>query len=42
MSSIEAYKAHKQAETLVSKVHKQGALDQHIPSIPTSVAVLHV
>ena len=27
MSSIQAYKAHKQEGTLVSKVHKQGALD---------------
>ena len=26
MSSIQAYKAHKQEGTLVSKVHKQGAL----------------
>ena len=26
MSSIHAYKAHKQEGTLVSKVHKQGAL----------------
>ena len=30
MSSIQAYKAHKQEGTLVSKVHKQGALDRHI------------
>ena len=36
MSSIQAYKAHKQEGTLASKVHKQGALDRHIfPSIPT-------
>ena len=43
MSSIQAYKAHKQEGTLVSKVHKQGALDRHIfPSISTSVAPLHV
>ena len=27
MSSIQAYKAHKQEGTLVSKVHKQGVLD---------------
>ena len=28
---------------MASKVHKQGALDRHIfPSIPTSVAALHV
>ena len=26
MSSIQAYKAHEQEGTLVSKVHKQGAL----------------
>ena len=32
MSSIQAYKAHKQEGTLVSKVHKQGALDRHISS----------
>ena len=30
MSSIQAYKAHKQEGTLVSKVHKQGALDLYI------------
>ena len=43
MSSIQAYKAHEQEGTLVSKVHKQGALDRHIfLSIPTSVAPLHV
>ena len=35
MSSIEAYKAHKQEGTLVSKVHKQGALDRHrLPKHP--------
>ena len=52
MSSIQAYKVPKQegsmaARTLVSKVHKQGALS-HVtsqcifPSIPTSVAALRV
>ena len=48
MSSIQAYKAHKQegtiaATTLVSKMHQQGALgtSSHA-SIPTSVAALHV
>ena len=35
MSSIQAYKAHKQEGTLVSKVHKQGALDPaHLPKHP--------
>ena len=46
MSSIQAYKAHKQegtiaATTLVSKMHKQGGIFE-FPSIPTSVAALHV
>ena len=35
MSSIQAYKAHKQEGTLVSKVHKQALVVRHIfPSIP--------
>ena len=42
MSSIQAYKAHKQEGPLVSKVHKQGAARHIFPSIPTSVAALHV
>ena len=38
---VQAYKAHKQGGTLVSKVHKQGTLTRHMfPSIPTSVAAL--
>ena len=41
MSSIQAYKAHKQEGTLVSKVHKQGAFGTS-SNIPTSVAALHV
>ena len=46
MSSIQAYKAHKQegtiaATTLVSKMHKQGGIFE-FPSTPTSVAALHV
>ena len=40
MSSIQAYKAHKQERTLVSKVHKQGAARHIFPSILTSVAAL--
>ena len=38
MSSIHAYKAHKQEGTLVSKVHKQEGTWHIFPSIPTSVA----
>ena len=30
MSSIQAYKVHKQEGTLVSKVHKQGVLDTSV------------
>ena len=33
MSSIQAYKAHKQEGTPVSKVHKQG-LSAHLPKHP--------
>ena len=47
MSSIQAYKAHKQegtiaATTLVSKVHTETKGIFEFPSIPTSVAALHV
>ena len=36
MSSIQAYKAHKQEGTLVSKVHKQlrGTRSAHLPKHP--------
>ena len=42
MSSTQAYKAHKQEGTLVSKVHKQGAARHIFPSIPKSVDALHI
>ena len=42
MSGIQAYNAHKQEGPLVSKVHKQGAAWHIFPSIPTSVAALHI
>ena len=47
MSSIQAYKAHKQegtiaATTLVSKVHKQGASLNSQASLYTSVAAPYV
>ena len=40
MSSIQAYKAHKQERTLVSKVYKQGGTRHIFSNIPTSVAAL--
>ena len=34
MSSIQAYKAHKQEGTLVSKVHTRGTRSAHLPKHP--------